>query len=172
MSAQALHLRLRALSTPRFLLLSFLVALLCMGAFEVLKGLIEGELLDRQMSGAAANLRMAQMEASHRRYHLLGTATVDMVYPLAYGAFFAGLLIRCGAHPWWLGCLALGMGCDWVENLTQIVSLSGWANLLAAKSVLTPVKFTALLLCLLVIVVRGLGHAAALLAPWRARDER
>lgn len=110
-------------------------------------------LLDALMSGEAARARLATMDAAQRRVHLLGTATLDMLYPFAYGGLLLGGLVRTRAAPRWRWCVALGVAMDFVENVAQIIALAGAADTLGLKTVVTSVKFGSLLLALIVICV-------------------
>lgn len=80
--------------------------------------------------------------------HRLMTGVFDMAFPLAYGGFVAGLCGRYGGKQGVLLALPilLGVAFDFGENLVQIAGLSGYSDVLHAKTVLTPVKFGFVLL--------------------------
>jgi hypothetical protein len=119
------------------------------GAMVVLAGLLRqtgdaiGGLLDLQLTGAAARELLARYTPYQRDVHAHATLLYDGLYPLAYGAFFAGLAIRTGgARARWVAWAMLGgMAADYAENGVQLLAMTGRIDLLGAKSVLTPVKF-------------------------------
>lgn len=106
---------------------------------------IGGDLLDFQMTGADAIARLQELRAVPDGVptHQFITGRLDMAYPLAYGLFFASLAIRFSkSHSLWFGLpLALGVGFDVAENLTQLQGLAGDEAALGAKTILTPAKF-------------------------------
>jgi len=116
-------------------------------------GVGDGPLLDTLFSAEDARARIAAMTEAQRNHHLIGTAVIDMLYPLAYGSFFAGLLYRLGGA--WRIQLAMipliGAAFDIAENLVQISALAGGPDLLGIKLFLTAPKFIAALCSLLLI---------------------
>ena len=131
-------------------LIFMLIAFLAIGySFSwVQAGIGEGEILDTITNGEDARARIAVMTEAQRSHHLFGTLVNDMAYPLAYGGFLAGLAYRFGGQRG--GLLALPalatVVVDFVENTIQALALTGTADLLAAKTVLTPLKFGLFLL--------------------------
>lgn len=119
-----------------------------------------GGLLDMTMTGASARALLGQLSPWQRDVHAHATLIYDGLYPLAYGAFFAGLAIRLGGRSarWVAFVMLAGMLADYAENIVQLLALSGRGDLLDAKTVLTPVKFA---LC-------GVAIAATLLLALRA----
>jgi len=104
-----------------------------------------GTLLDFQLTGQAAKdaLVLIKSRPNAVGIHLYLSAGVDMVYPLAYGAFVAGVCLRySGPRGWLLALPILGAaGFDVAENLVQVQALTGEVGVLAAKTFLTPPKF-------------------------------
>ncbi len=102
-----------------------------------------GGLLDLTMTGQSARALLAQWSPWQRDVHAHATLIYDGLYPLAYGAFFGGLAIRLGGRSarWIAFTLLAGVLADYAENVVQLLALSGRADLLDAKTVLTPVKF-------------------------------
>lgn len=119
------------------------------GAMILLGGLLRqtrdalGGMLDLTLNGAEARALLAQMSSWQRDVHAHATLLYDGLYPLAYGAFFAGLAVRLGgAKARWIALVMLGgMIADYAENIVQLLALSGRADWLDAKTLLTPLKF-------------------------------
>ncbi|WP_084399768.1 hypothetical protein [Henriciella aquimarina] len=113
-------------------------------SFSPVQKLIDGPLLDMIWSGPAAEARLAEMTAVQRTAHFWGTVLNDTAYPIFYGAFLAGLSGRFAPQRWkgWVMLPALlTVVADLAENTVQALALSGTADLLGLKSLLTPVKF-------------------------------
>jgi hypothetical protein len=126
-----------------WVLLSLLVATLAiMASFRPVQAAMDGPLLDFIFTGGAAEARLAELSEAQRRAHFWGTVVNDTAYPLAYGGLLAGLALRFGRGRDWLAWPAvLVIVADLAENTVQALALSGTANMLAAKTVLTPLKF-------------------------------
>jgi len=148
--------------TP-ILLTSFTAMLLIGAGFGWFADSFGGTLLDEQMSGAAAQTLLDKLTAEQQDAHFWITVLLDTAYPIAYGAFFIGLLSRLsGDHrSWAIWPSAIGVDCDFAENITQALALSGNTNWLWLKDFLTPLKFGCLIVGVLLIVV------FASLAVWR-----
>ncbi len=106
-------------------------------------GIGEGPLLDMINSGVEARDRIAAMTDAQRARHLFGTLVNDMVYPLAYGGLLAGLAFRFGGGRGRLLAIPAiaTVIVDVTENIVQALALTGTADVLAAKDLLTPLKF-------------------------------
>lgn len=102
-----------------------------------------GGLLDMTLDGTSARALLEKLSPWQRDVHAHATMLYDGLYPLAYGAFFAGLAIRLGGdRARWIALTMLaGMVTDYAENIVQLLALSGLADWLNAKTVLTPLKF-------------------------------
>lgn len=104
-----------------------------------------GTLLDFQLTGDAAQEALMAIKSRPNAVgiHLYLSAGVDMVYPLAYGAFVGGLCLRYGGPRGWVYALPIfgAVGFDIVENLVQVQALAGNTGMLSAKTFLTPPKF-------------------------------
>ncbi len=104
---------------------------------------------------------LASMSETQKSSHFRMTLWLDMLFPLAYGGFFAGVALRnfekLGV---WLAIPALlVIPIDIAENIIQLIALSGNESLLVAKSILTPAKF-ALFYIAAVIAFASLMFAA------------
>jgi hypothetical protein len=91
---------------------------------------------------AYARQVVAGMPADERSIHAWLTGTLDVAYPIAYGTFFAASTLYffpvAGHYLAWLPLLAIPV--DLLEGVVQILALSGAADWLSAKAVLTPLK--------------------------------
>lgn len=122
---------------------------LSFAAMVLLAGLLRqtgdaiGGLMDMTIDGASARTLLEALTPWQRDVHAHATLIYDGLYPLAYGAFFAGLAIRLGGRSArWIAVTMLGgMIADYAENIVQLLALSGRADLLDAKTVITPIKF-------------------------------
>ncbi|MDM7957933.1 hypothetical protein [Blastomonas sp.] len=136
-----------AIDHPRLARTSMLA--ISFAAMVLLAGLLRqtgdaiGGLLDLTLDGTSARVLLAQLSPYQRDVHAHATMLYDGLYPLAYGAFFAGLAIRLGGRPArWIALVMLaGMITDYAENIIQLLALSGRADWLDAKTVITPLKF-------------------------------
>ncbi|WP_300376884.1 hypothetical protein [Henriciella sp.] len=151
------------LTSTLVILLSLILTLLIGLSFAPVQNAIGGPLLDMLWTGEAAQARLNAMNEAERSVHIWGTVLNDTLYPLAYGAFLAGLAGRF-AGPRWMGWAMLpaflAVLADFAENMVQVLALTGSMNLLAFKSVLTPLKFglligAAMLVVLLILIAGG-----------------
>ena len=118
-------------------------AMVLLGALLRQTGETIGGMLDLTLNGADARALLARLSPWQRDVHAHATLIHDGLYPLAYGAFFAGLAVRLGGRKaGWVALTMLGgMIADYAENVVQLLALSGRADWLDAKTVLTPLKF-------------------------------
>ena len=87
---------LNGLLTRRIsMVVSFLLVVCCILGFEWLKTRLGGLMLDELQGYDREDIRshMLLYGEAGRSLHLRFTLLLDMVFPLAYGAFFGGLLI-------------------------------------------------------------------------------
>ena len=104
---------------------------------------------------------VAAMSAEQRSAHWWMTLVLDYFYPLAYGAFFAGMAYRFfGKLGPWLALPALiCIPADIIENTIQLFILSGNDGLIWVKAIVTPIKLATFIPAALIALV-GLGIAA------------
>ncbi len=146
---------LNYLARTNVLVMSFIAFLLIGAAFMPVEGWTGGVPLDMIQSGDAAMARLAGMTAEQKQAHVWVTALLDSAYPLAYGAFLAGFAARFSPPSWrpWIAWPALAtVIADFAENGFQIAALTGNPDLLAVKSVLTPLKFGLFLLAASIVI--------------------
>lgn len=151
-----------ALARTSVLAISFAAMVLLAGLLRQ-TGEATGGLLDMTLDGPSARALLTRLSPWQRDVHAHATLLYDGLYPLAYGAFFAGLAMRLGGRParWIALTMLAGMIADYAENIVQLLALSGRVDVLDAKTFLTPVKFaltgTAIIATLVVAVRAGLS---------------
>ena len=112
---------------------------------------------------AARFLSLLTPEA--RSLYLHVQLPLDFVYPLAYGAFFIGLLTRLAGKLFPLCVLpAVLMVCDYTENICSIMmltaselspSLAGFASAVTSvKTILMYAVFAVIIVCIIVKFVK------------------
>lgn len=99
-------------------------------------------LLDGIASPADARSLLEGFTPHQKMIHAWITATLDVAYPFAYGGFFAGSALRVFTrHGRYLALPALlVIPTDLIEGIVQILALTGTADYLALKAVVTPAK--------------------------------
>ncbi len=117
-------------------------------------------LLDGITSPAEARSVLEGLTPHQRMVHAWITATLDVAYPFAYGGLFAGSVLRVFTrHGRYLALPALlVIPIDLVEGAVQILALTGTADWLALKAVVTPAK--------MLLFVAALLLATAAWATW------
>ena len=130
------------LTKTRVLWFSFVGTLVCMVAFQVIVGQYGLILLDRISDPEQSRAAIASMSESQRSLHAWVTGTLDVAYPAVYGTLFIGSAFtffpKIGkflAAP-----TLLLVPIDLIEGVVQILGLTGAADWLGAKAILTPTK--------------------------------
>ncbi|MEM7767227.1 MAG: hypothetical protein AAF253_07025 [Pseudomonadota bacterium] len=133
--------------------LSRLPVLWCLGiatlvlhaAIHWAKRFTGGQLLDLRWTADGARSLLAGMATIPGAVdaHIWITGALDTAYPMAYGGLVAGLCVRYSTvRPAVAAAPAiLAAACDLAENAIQLLALHGHADLLPAKTLLTPAKF-------------------------------
>ncbi|MEM7302042.1 MAG: hypothetical protein AAF468_13240 [Pseudomonadota bacterium] len=136
------------------------VAVLSVAFGWVFLGIGNEPMLDAYLFGSEARERLRGLSPAETRIHIIGTATIDMLYPFAYGIFLSGVLYRlAGAWRNWLAVLPLlAIGFDLFENIVQLLALTKSADLLDLKSFLTGPKFTLLVVSVAIILLMLLSQ--------------
>lgn len=131
--------------------------------FPLIAAQWEFRFLDGIVSPAEAQAVLDQMIPAQKSVHLWTTASLDVAYPIIYGALFIGASLRFfPQYGHWLalpGLLAIPV--DLLEGVVQCLALAGNPDLLVAKVVLTPLKF-------LLFLVAGLLAVGGLVS-WSSR---
>ena len=132
----------RQLRGRRALLVALLATLVLTALFPVIAGHFGLTLLDAVADPTEARALIEGLTREQRQAHAWITGTLDVAYPLAYGALFFGATLRFFPRKGALLAIPIliGVPADFLEGLVQILALTGQVDWLAAKAVLTPVK--------------------------------
>jgi hypothetical protein len=132
----------RQLRGRRALLVALLATLVLTALFPVIAGHFGLTLLDAVADPTEARALVEGLTKEQRQAHAWITGTLDVAYPLAYGALFFGATLRFFPRKGALLAIPIliGVPADFLEGLVQILALTGQVDWLAAKAVLTPVK--------------------------------
>ncbi len=149
----------RWLASKRVLAVTFASTLVMTVLFGVVMLVWDFELIDEMYRADVIAAHVRAMSAEQRTVHAWMTATLDVAYPLAYGAFFLGAALRFFDHRWLALPALLVVPVDLAEGVTQVLLLNGNMNVLGLKTILTPLKF-AFYLPALAIALVGLICAA------------
>lgn len=95
---------------------------------------------------------VAAMTPEQMSAHWWMTLVLDYFYPLAYGAFFAGLALRYfGAAGVWVAIPSMiVVPADIIENTIQLFILSGDFSLIGVKAIATPIKLVSFIVAALI----------------------
>ena len=132
----------RQLREGRGLLAALVATVVLTALFPVVAGHFGLTLLDAIADPTEARALIEGLTSEQRQAHAWITGTLDVAYPLAYGALFLGAMLRFFPRrgPLLAIPVLIGVPADLLEGLVQILALTGQADWLAAKAVLTPVK--------------------------------
>ena len=151
----------RQLREGRGLLAALVATVVLTALFPVAAGHFGLTLLDAVADPTEARALIEGLTREQRQAHAWITGTLDLAYPLTYGALFLGATLRFFPRKGVLLALPIliGVPADFLEGLVQILALTGQVDWLAAKAVLTPVKGGAFVygavLALLGVALRG-----------------
>ena len=132
----------RQLREGRGLLAALVATVVLTALFPVAAGHFGLTLLDAVADPTEARALVEGLTKEQRQAHAWITGTLDVAYPLAYGALFFGATLRFFPRKGALLAIPIliGVPADFLEGLVQILALTGQVDWLAAKAVLTPVK--------------------------------
>ena len=143
---------LAKLGEPRTLWISFLATALMTVAFQIVARSFNLPLLDALSDPPLTRSTIETMTSTQRTLHAWMTGTLDVAYPLAYGAWFIGsayCFFPRKAHLLAVPTLVL-IGADLSEGVVQVLALTGIADWVDAKAILTPLKVALFVLGLVV----------------------
>jgi hypothetical protein len=130
------------LADTRTLWISFVSTLVITATFQIVIAPSDLVLLDPLSDPDQVRLAIAGMSDQQRILHAWITATLDVAYPIAYGALFIGSAVRFFPSRGLLFALP-GMICipiDLIEGVVQVLALVGNVDWTQSKALLTPVK--------------------------------
>ena len=147
---------LLSLASTRMLWTTFILTLMMTFAFQYLAGVWALSFIDAMSDPEVVRAEILAMSAEQRTAHAWITATLDVAYPLTYGALFAGSA-QCFFPKWGArigAAMAVLVAVDLLEGVVQVLALTGVTDWLDAKQILTPAK-TGLFLAGFAIMVAG-----------------
>ena len=136
------------LSENRSLWIAFGATILITIAFLITGSMWGITFLDTISDPSEVRLAISTMSPDQRTVHVWITATLDVAYPLAFGALFIGSAYKFYKSFGRLIALPsfVLVPTDLLEGVVQVLALTGTADLVDAKAVLTPLKTILLLL--------------------------
>ncbi|NRB40842.1 MAG: hypothetical protein HRU20_20620 [Pseudomonadales bacterium] len=159
------------ISSPRILNITFTATVILTLVFFALTFLLDLTFIDPISDPDSVREIIAAMTAEQRTAHAWITATVDILYPLAYGLLFAGAAIKYFSRAGFYLALPalLAIPADLIEGLIQILALTAMADWLWLKAIVTPIK-TTLFLTGFFIAIAGFMHSVYLHFSQRQAD--
>ena len=118
-------------------------------------------IIDEMSDPEAVGHHVEEMTGLQRSAHAWMTATLDVAYPLTYGAFFAGLTLRALKPVFAIRAIAV-IPTDLMEGFVHVLALNGNYELLWLKAIVTPAK----------LVLFGAAIVIALVALWMGWRQR
>ena len=136
------------LSENRSLWIAFGATILITIAFLITGSMWGITFLDTISDPSEARLVISSMSPDQRIIHAWITATLDVAYPLAFGALFIGSAYKFYKNSGRFIALPFFVlvPTDLLEGIVQVLALTGTMDLVDAKAVLTPLKTILLLL--------------------------
>ncbi|MEP6342880.1 MAG: hypothetical protein ABJ275_06145 [Maricaulaceae bacterium] len=133
-------------------------------AFAVVMAVWDFQIIDEMSDPTLIKAHIEAMSEGQRAVHAVMTGTLDVAYPLTYGALFAGVALKVFRPTFTVPSL-LVVPVDLTEGVVQVMALNGDMSGLWLKSYVTPLK---LILFVGAIVIAIL----ALIKLWKARLRR
>ena len=130
-------------------------------AFGVVMAVWDFTIIDEMYDPDKIRAHIAEMSEVQRQAHAWMTATLDVAYPLTYGALFVGMALRAFKPVFALPAL-LVIPTDLTEGFVQVQAMLGNGSLIWLKAYVTPAKLILFTLAILIVL-------AALVVEVRAR---
>lgn len=133
----------------------FGATLACVYGFNLWGPSAGGVLLDTLATEVDVQAQLDVMSLEEKNSHFWMTLILDMIFPIVYGGFFAGVALRFfEGKAKWLAVPAFTVALiDVAENTVQLFLLNDVGGLIALKPILTPAKFTLFNVAALIAVV-------------------
>ncbi len=112
-------------------------------------------LIDEMFKAEQISQHIAAMSEKQKQVHIWTTATLDVLYPLAYGLLFAGIALKAFGDKGMLLALPslLCIPADLTEGFAQVMLLSTHADYMGLKTTMTPIKFALFIPGFLIAIV-------------------
>ena len=150
------------LTKPKTLWLLFILFIVETLLFGAVMAYWDFTIIDEMSDPDYIQRHIEEMSAAQRMAHAWMTATLDVAYPLTYGALFVGLALKA-FRPLLAAPAIAVIPTDLAEGLVQVMALTGNGDLLWLKAYLTPAKLALFILAIIIAL-------AALLRMIRARN--
>ena len=133
--------------------LLFAISLICTALFPFISKKFGFEFLDAFYYPLEVTNIINSMSAEMLRMHTIATLTLDVIYPLAYGLFFVGLVSRLSSNKKLILIPLILIFVDLAEGINQVVLLNLLITdtLLLLKASLTLIKFALLIISILMV---------------------
>lgn len=130
------------LSETRMLWISFIATVLLTIIFQILVNQFGLVLLDALSDSTEVRIAISTMSEQQRQIHAWMTGTLDIAYPMAYGALFIGSAYKFFPSKGFLLAVPaiLCIPVDLIEGVVQILALMGLVDWTQLKEFLTPLK--------------------------------
>ncbi len=130
------------LAQTKTLWFTFILTLLLTVAFVVVMQVWQFGLIDEMYNAADIKAHIAAMSPTQRTVHAWTTGTLDVAYPLCYGAFFIGVALKSFGRFGFVLALPslLVIPVDLTEGFSQIMLLGGHNEYMGLKIIATPLK--------------------------------
>ena len=144
-----------SLSKTGSLWASLVLVVLITAAFPVAASVWNLSFLDTMSDPDQVREAIAAMSTDQRIAHSWITGTLDVLYPLTYGALFIGSAYAFYGSYGWLVALPFFVlvPTDFLEGVVQILALNDVSDWVESKAVLTPLKTGLFLLGIVTTVI-------------------
>lgn len=129
--------------------------------FGVIMMVWDFHIIDEMSNPASIIAHIEAMSGLQRHVHVVMTATLDVAYPLTYGALFAGLALKV-FRPIFAVPSILAVLIDLTEGVVQVLALSGHMQFIWLKAYVTPLKLVFFISAAVIAII-------ALVKLWRRR---
>lgn len=142
------------LTETKTLWISFIATILLTIAFQAAIFIWDLRLLDAISDPSKARRAISTMSSAQCIIHAWITATLDVAYPIAYGALFIGSGYKFYGKFGWLVAspMLVLVPIDLIEGVVQVLALTEVVDWIDAKAYLTPIKTILFLLGILTTV--------------------
>ena len=134
---------------------TFVTTLILTVAFGAVMEVWQFQLVDEMSRRDEFLPHISNLTDLQKKVHIWTTATLDVAYPLMYGAFFIGTTVRVFKKKgvFWTIPAMLVIPTDLAEGVTQVLLLNGNEAIAWLKEILTPVKFFLFFLALIISAI-------------------
>lgn len=134
---------------------SFIATLILTLCFGLIMHIWEFGIIDEMYKAEQITRHIDAMTDRQKSVHAIMTASLDVLYPLSYGAFFIGVALRYGGRfgLWLAAPSLLCIPADLLEGLSQVMLLTGHGHYMGLKLFATPMKLALFVSGLLITII-------------------